>query len=67
MRKSIFALFAALLVLPFAAQAQTRDVSGSRDYPGIGRFGGSIITGYQVKDFDATQTASRRLQGRQAG
>ena len=55
MRKSIFALFAALLVLPFAAQAQTRDVSGSRDYPGIGRFGGSIITGYQVKDFDATK------------
>ena len=36
-----------------AAQAQTRDVPGARDYPGIGRFGGSVITGYQVKDFDA--------------
>ena len=68
------ALFAAALVLPLAAQAQTRDVSGSRDYPGIGRFGGSVITGYQVKDFDATKlqaaafkdgkpTDARRLEG----
>lgn len=38
-----------------SALAQTRDVAGSRDYPGIGRFGGSVITGYQVKDFDATR------------
>src|SRR3954449_2732032 len=40
------------------AAAQTRDVAGARDYPGIGRFGGSVITGYQVKDFDAA-----RMQG----
>lgn len=64
----------ALLASP-AAQAQTRDVPGSRDFPGIGRFGGSIITGYQVKDFDATRlqtavfkdgkaTGERRLEGR---
>jgi hypothetical protein len=33
-------------------------VAGARDFPGIGRFGGSVITGYQVKDFDAT-----RMQG----
>ena len=26
------------------AAAQTRDVAGARDYPGIGRFGGSVIT-----------------------
>jgi outer membrane protein OmpA-like peptidoglycan-associated protein len=37
------------------ASAQTRDVPGAKDYPGIGRFGGSVITGYQVKDFDATR------------
>jgi outer membrane protein OmpA-like peptidoglycan-associated protein len=58
-----------------AARAQTRDVAGSRDYPGIGRFAGSIITGYQVKDFDAARlqatpfrdgrpTGERRLEGR---
>jgi OOP family OmpA-OmpF porin len=59
MRKSIIAPFSLMLALllfaPLAAQAQTRDVAGSRDYPGIGRFGGSVITGYQVKDFDATR------------
>ncbi|MBV9565327.1 MAG: OmpA family protein [Bradyrhizobium sp.] len=57
------------------AQAQTRDVIGARDYPGIGRFGGSVITGYQAKDFDAAQVQAapfkdgqpadaRRLEGR---
>ena len=70
-----FALLLALLVLPIAVHAQTRDVSGSRDYPGIGRFGGSVVTGYQVKDFDATNlqaaafkngkpTDARRLEGK---
>lgn len=67
-----------LLALPLAASdthAQARDVAGARDYPGIGRFGGSVITGYQVKDFDATRmqaapfkdgrpTDARRLEGR---
>lgn len=57
------------------ARAQARDVAGARDYPGIGRFGGSVITGYQVKDFDAARmqaaafkdgnpTDARRLEGR---
>ena len=41
-----------------SALAQTRDVAGARDFPGIGRFGGSVITGYQAKDFDAA-----RMQG----
>ena len=67
-----------LLALSFGvtnAAAQTRDVAGARDYPGIGRFGGSVITGYQVKDFDAARmqgaafkdgqpTDARRLEGR---
>jgi outer membrane protein OmpA-like peptidoglycan-associated protein len=57
------------------ARAQRGDVAGSSDYPGIGRFAGSIITGYQVKDFDATRLQAapfkngkpadaRRLEGR---
>jgi OOP family OmpA-OmpF porin len=70
----------ALLILlscqaPIGALAQTRDVAGSRDFPGIGRFGGSVITGYQVKDFDAARMQAaafrdgkpadaRRLEGR---
>src|SRR5882757_8564679 len=68
-----------LLAMSFGAMtnasAQTRDVAGARDYPGIGRFGGSVITGYQVKDFDAARMQgaafkdgqpadARRLEGR---
>jgi outer membrane protein OmpA-like peptidoglycan-associated protein len=51
------------------------DVEGARDYPGIGRFGGSTITGYDTKDFDAARlqaapfkdgnpTDARKLEGR---
>jgi outer membrane protein OmpA-like peptidoglycan-associated protein len=65
---------AAILLSICAASAQTPDVAGSRDYPGIGRFSGSVITGYQMKDFDATRvqaasfkdgkvTDERRLEG----
>jgi len=61
--------------LPTQAGAQTRDVAGAKDFLGIGRFGGSVITGYQVKDFDATRMQAapfkdgnpadaRRLEGR---
>jgi len=61
--------------LPTPAGAQTRDVAGAKDFPGIGRFAGSVITGYQVKDFDAARmqaapfkddkpTDARRLEGR---
>jgi outer membrane protein OmpA-like peptidoglycan-associated protein len=66
---------AALLLIPGLAQAQTRDVAGSKDYPGIGRFAGSVITGYAVKDFDAARMQAapfkdgqpadaKRLEGR---
>ena len=37
------------------AGAAEGDVTGASDYPGIGRFAGSIITGYDAKDFDATR------------
>jgi OOP family OmpA-OmpF porin len=64
-----------LVVIPGLAQAQTRDVAGSKDYPGIGRFAGSVITGYAVKDFDAARMQAaafkdgqpvdaKRLEGR---
>ena len=77
--RTIFGLLVLIALLPFCAtdtHAQAaRDVAGSRDYPGIGRFGGSVITGYQVKDFDAARMQgaafkdgkpvdARRLEGR---
>src|SRR5262245_12494055 len=64
-----------LIILSISAHVQQRDVAGARDVPGIGRFAGSTITGYQAKDFDATRlqakafkdgraTDARRLEGR---
>jgi OmpA-OmpF porin, OOP family len=81
MRRSVVASLAfALLVVHSLLHisgvlAQPRDVAGARDFPGIGRFAGSVITGYLVKDFDAARlqaaafkdgrpTAERRLEGR---
>jgi outer membrane protein OmpA-like peptidoglycan-associated protein len=72
---SAFAFFALPLLAMPGALAQNRDVAGSRDYPGIGRFTGSVISGYAVKDFDATRLQAapfkdgrpadeRRLEGR---
>jgi outer membrane protein OmpA-like peptidoglycan-associated protein len=57
MRRSIVVSLAFMsLVAPSTpALAQRGDVAGSRDFPGIGRFAGSVITGYQVKDFDAAR------------
>src|SRR5712691_1613565 len=68
-------LLALLFLAPTGAGAQTRDVAGAKDFPGIGRFGGSVISGYQVKDFDAARMQAaafkdgkpadaRRLEGR---
>jgi OmpA-OmpF porin, OOP family len=68
-------LLALACLAPAGALAQTRDVAGARDFPGIGRFGGSVITGYQMKDFDAARMQgaafkdgqpadARRLEGR---
>ena len=73
--RPILLLLALSLGATTNAAAQTRDVAGAKDYPGIGRFGGSVITGYQVKDFDAARmqgaafkdgqpTDARRLEGR---
>jgi OmpA-OmpF porin, OOP family len=61
----MFAVLAALLSLHTVTplSAQTRDVAGGRDYPGIGRFTGSVITGYVVKDFDAARMQAARSTG----
>jgi OmpA-OmpF porin, OOP family len=75
-RISVTLSAAALLGLAISGTAFAQgDVAGSRDYPGIGRFRGSVITGYVVKDFDAARfqaapfkagkpTDARRLEGR---
>ena len=70
-----FVFLLGLLLSPPGAQTQQRDVAAARDFPGIGRFAGSVITGYQAKDFDATNLQAapfkdgkaadaRRLEGK---
>jgi len=72
---SRLALLFALSFISAQAHAQTRDVAGAKDFPGIGRFARSVVTGYQVKDFDAARMQgapfkddkpadARRLEGR---
>lgn len=69
MRRALTAPLAVALLLapscfgPSGALAQRGDVAGSRDYPGIGRFAGSVITGYRVKDFDATEIQAAPFKG----
>lgn len=53
--KPLFVLLAFSLFVPIGATAQTRDVAGSKDFPGIGRFAGSVISGHQVKNFDVAR------------
>jgi OmpA-OmpF porin, OOP family len=53
--KPLLVLTALALVAPAAAFAQARDVAGSKDFPGIGRFAGSVISGHQVKTFDVAR------------
>lgn len=50
----IIAGIAAAILAVSAAFADPGDVEGSADYPGLGRFAGSVITGYQAEDFDDT-------------
>jgi outer membrane protein OmpA-like peptidoglycan-associated protein len=67
--------FACLILSPLTVCAEPGDAPGSRDYSGIGRFAGSVITGYQAKDFDAARLQAaafkdgkpadaRRVEGR---
>jgi outer membrane protein OmpA-like peptidoglycan-associated protein len=45
-------LLIAAAVLLASAPALAQDLKGASDYPGVGRFEGSVITGYEVRDFD---------------
>jgi outer membrane protein OmpA-like peptidoglycan-associated protein len=71
----LIAVLTLTLFVATPAAAQNRDVAGARDYPGIGRFAGSVATGYQTKDFDAVRlqaaafkdgkpSDARRVEGR---
>jgi OOP family OmpA-OmpF porin len=53
--KPLLVLLAFALLASPAALAQSRDVAGSKDFPGIGRFAGSVISGHQVKNFDVAR------------
>jgi len=48
-------MLSALAAAAGVAQAANGDIHGARDYPGIERFAGSVITGYDAKDFDRTR------------
>lgn len=74
MRRS-FASIVFILLFTASVQAAPGDAPGSRDFPGIGRFDSSVITGYVQKDFDAVRLQAapfmdgkaqdeRRLEGR---
>src|SRR3954467_5729957 len=53
--KPLLVLTTLALFAPATVLAQSRDVAGSRDFPGIGRFAGSVISGHQVKNFDVAR------------
>lgn len=62
-------LCAAILLLAAAmvpARAEPGDIEGSKDFAGIGRFAGSIITGHSVKDFDAARLQAAAFESGQA-
>jgi outer membrane protein OmpA-like peptidoglycan-associated protein len=56
--KPLLVLTTLALFAPSLAFAQSRDVAGSKDFPGIGRFAGSVISGHQVKNFDVARMQS---------
>jgi OmpA-OmpF porin, OOP family len=66
-RKFITVAMIALLGADIASAAEA-DVKGGQDYPGIGRFADSVITGYEVKDFDETKLQTAVFKdGKSAG
>lgn len=52
-RSYLAAVIALAVALSTPAWAEKGDVPGAKDFAGIGRFAGSVITGYSAKDFDA--------------
>ena len=51
-RRCMVAL-AGLMVLLGSAGAQ--DIAGGKDHPAVKRFGGSVLVGYEVRNFDAVE------------
>lgn len=75
MNRLLITLASLVLLEAHAVSATEPDVKNSKDYPGIGRFAGSVVTGYEVKDFDEIKIQAaafkegkasdeRRLEGR---
>lgn len=48
----LFCLIVAALLVPALVSAQEVDVEGSQDHPLISRFPGSVIAGYDQRDYD---------------
>ncbi|MGL5447350.1 MAG: DUF4892 domain-containing protein [Rhabdaerophilum sp.] len=46
------------------AQNLPRDIAGSRDHPAVGRYEGSVITFYKLRDFDEMRVPTQRIRGR---
>lgn len=59
------AIILCILLRGGLAVAAEEDVEGGKDYPGIGRFTGSVINGYEVKDFDETKFQAAAFKGDQ--
>ncbi|MEQ8936657.1 MAG: OmpA family protein, partial [Amphiplicatus sp.] len=62
----IIAAAAALFFSASVAFADAGDVDGAADYPGLGRFGGSVITGYEAQDFDDAVIQAAAFSGGKA-
>ncbi len=56
-------ILAAALAMWCASAFAQGDVEGSADYPGLGRFSGSVVTGYEVKDFDDVLIEAKVFKG----
>ncbi len=63
-RPIVYSISLMLATLAGASQAPAADgdLPGASDYPGIERFTGSIITGYDARDFDATRLQTAPFQ-----
>lgn len=47
-----------------AAQTLPRDIAGARDHPSVGRYEGSVIAFYKLRDYDEMRFPSQRIRGR---
>jgi len=52
------------LLSPLVVLAQDGDIAGASDYPALGRYKGSVITGYESQDFDEYVFFTGPVKGR---